>query len=135
MLDFQSGDGSGSSPVSLLPNASQLLMSAAKNNSKRKRAGEGAGSSKGKGAAAGEEGRGRGGVSQKVWRMFLTFCLSRIVFFYCAGEEGKRGGRDVSEGSETVLNVFSFGNCVFYLCFFHGSALGLKKGGKSADKR
>ena len=79
MLDFQCGDGSGSPPVSVLPNASQLLMSAAKNNSKRKRAGEGAGSSKGKGSAAGEEGRGGGGASQKVRRMFFVF-VSGVVF-------------------------------------------------------
>ena len=81
MLDFPSGDGSGSSPTSLLPNASQLLMSAAKDNSKRKRAGEGAGSSKGKGSAAGEEGRG-GGASQKVRRNVFRFAEFVFKLFF-----------------------------------------------------
>eukprot|EP00904_Undaria_pinnatifida_P003137 jgi/Undpi1/12824/HiC_scaffold_7.g02491.m1 len=63
VLDFPGGDGGGSSRPSLLPNASQLLMSAARNNSKRKRDGDGAEGSKGKGAGGG--GKGKGGTSQK----------------------------------------------------------------------
>ena len=75
VLDFPGGDGGGSSRPSLLPNASQLLMSAARNNSKRKRDGDGAEGSKGKGAGGG--GKGKGGTSQKVRR-----CSSRFRSFF-----------------------------------------------------
>lgn len=70
LLDFSPGDGNVSSPATLMPNASQILMAAAKSSSKRKRVDEGWRSKKGKGVAGGGGGGG-GGVSTKVGRTFF----------------------------------------------------------------